>query len=153
MAARIAIKHHRHFPRPAELRELIRTEQTAPKPVPAPTPDHLRFFANRLLWNYLRARGGMGSLPGQTSPALDDLRRGLRMIVDDFAEAIRAGDDLATPAEFAARWRRLAERHGPLPSAHARTIARLEESPEAREPFPMRMIRDLSESQPDGVAA
>ena len=94
--AKFWIKTGKRFPKPAELRaERFQEASRAFKPDPRMEgPEHLLFFANRLLLTHMMARGGLGS---------DELlaaRKVVHDLVDEFSAYVRDCDELATPAQF-----------------------------------------------------
>lgn len=89
------------FPSVAGLWLIYRKLRTVGAPI-APSapvhvgPDNLLFFANRMMFRHMMARGGLGS-----AEELHACRRVLLEIVETFARYIAQGDEMATPANFA----------------------------------------------------
>ncbi len=119
-------------------------------------PDHLEFFANRLLWSHVRTRGGLGShgrfAPGhgivECRPS-EELRRVFDMrrdLVREFRQYVADGDDLATPEEFCRRWlAALTPLSAPTP-AHCALVEGFRRREASHKPFPRSMARALCES-------
>jgi hypothetical protein len=127
---------------------------TPPPEPPKEDPDHLEYYANRLLFMHLTHRGGLGST-GRFKMAhgmveckgSEELQRCLkfeRELVEEFCGYIREGDDLATPAAFVRMWvAGLKKVSDVLP----RTVKALEQlilAPSSQIPFPAFMARPLT---------
>lgn len=124
-----------------------------PKPVlpPPPDPDHLSYFANRLLWTHVSTRGGLGStgrfIPAygmvdcKASPELTACLKVKAELVEFFLELIREGSEHATPSEFVTAWtKNLREVSVITPKALA---AYLKIIANEKQPFPAHMGRQL----------
>jgi hypothetical protein len=110
-------------------------------------PDHLEYFANRLLWLHLSHRGGLGSVKGEMLEELQRCLKFKRQIVDEFAGFIREGDQDATPAAFYQWWLSGLRQ---VSTVEKRTIDALNaasEHPDALKPFAPGMARSLGEHQ------
>ena len=106
-------------------------------------PDHLEYYANRLLWLHVSHRGGLGSVNGQPSAELAACQRLKRQLVTEFADYIRQGDELATPAQFVSFWLGdLMEISEVLPRTRT-NFEQLIVAPGSSVPFPQSMARDL----------
>lgn len=101
-----------------------------------PEPDHLEWFANRLLFDHIAARGGLG-------PELAEARRVKRSLVDEFLGYIREGDEMATPAAYLRSWKILLKRISPIERNLLERWDRWIQDPEANVPFGPHMARDL----------
>lgn len=85
-----------------------------PEPKPESDPDHLTYFANRLLWKHVASRGGLGStgrfvvaygmVDCKASAELTACLKVKAELVAFFIELIREGSPHATPAEFVTAW-------------------------------------------------
>jgi hypothetical protein len=138
----------------------LRGATTAPHvhtSAPANDPDHLEYFANRLLWLHLSHRGGLGSsgrfVPAygmadcKASPELTRCLAVKRKLVDEFLAYIREGDADATPAILMQYW--LAELRA-VSTVEPRTLQALQASmtePEAQKSFDRSMARPLELKQ------
>jgi hypothetical protein len=122
-----------------------------------PDPDHLEYFANRLLWMHVSHRGGLGSI-GRFVPAYgmvdchasDELRRCLkfkREIVAEFCAWIRDGDESATPEAFLQWWLIGMQKISDVLPRTIKDIEHLAAAPEAKNPFPPVMARPLQQAQ------
>lgn len=123
-----------------------------------PDPDHLAYFANRLLWLHVSHRGGLGST-GRFVPAYgmvdckgsDELNRCLafkRAIVEEFCEWVNNGDETATPESFIRWWIVGMQKISEVLPRTIRDLERLAEEPEARHPFAPLMAREITPYQP-----
>lgn len=140
-----------------DIRKTLKAKQRPAIPVQTRAPfggggDHLEYFANRLLLQHLSARGGLGSSggigPGVPPPlqVASELKRCLeakRRLVDEFAEYVREGDELATPAEF---MRAFAIVIGKVSKVDEQLLAHWRQSQQTT-PFPAHMARDLAPRQ------
>jgi hypothetical protein len=122
----------------------------------AADPDHLEYFANRLLLKHVMSRGGLGStsrfIPGYglvdcvASPELEACLKAKRALIDWFVGPIREGDMDATPAEFLRQWIAALQEIGQVDAAlnthWCKQIAR----PEYSQPFPPSMGRERQQS-------
>lgn len=146
------------FPTVHRLREFYyqsrrSSAQPADAQAPKDDPDHLEYFANRLLWMHLSHRGGFGStgrfVPAhgmvdcQASADLEEVQKFKRELVAEFAGYIAEGDDAATPAAFVRMWHAgLVEISDVLPRTE-RDLERLAQAPHMQTPFPAFMAREL----------
>lgn len=118
-------------------------------------PDHLEYFANRLMLQHLMSRHGLGStatfIPGSSlsmqdakaAKELDAATAAKRRLVEEFTAYVQDGDDLATPANFIRAWLSIMKRVSPLTE---QTIAMLREGmthPGMETPFGAHMARDI----------
>jgi hypothetical protein len=126
----------------------------APASAPAASdPDHLEYFANRLLLAHLSARGGLGStgtfLPGygitdaKASPELKGCLAAKRALVAEFCGCVREGDELATPREFLRRFVVEIKKLGEVRESTLQQYRAIAVSPSARAPFAPHMARPL----------
>lgn len=91
-------------PVPALWKMLKSAKQVTPAPIEKPIdPDHLTYFANRLLWMHVASRGGLGSVR-EPSEELTACLKVKADLVEFFLELIREGSPHATPAEFVTAW-------------------------------------------------
>lgn len=155
------------FPPPKAIWKLHRLAQSAAntnRDLVAPkAPDHLEYFANRLMFLHLTHRSGLQStgtfIPGErlisgmsnckSSPELQRCLAFKRQLVDEFLGYIREGDELATPAEFYRQWLVGLQ---VVSKVEQRTVKALEasmEHPDALKPFEIAMARDLAPIQAD----
>lgn len=112
-------------------------------------PDHLAYWANRLLYAHVLARGGLGSVKGAASAELAACLKFKHQIVEWYAGPIREGDPDCTPAEFLRAWiAGLQEISRIEPSTYARWCEMLEQ-PEMQLPFAPAMGRELAPVQPE----
>lgn len=132
-----------------------RARLTAPAQTDKPQaePDHLAYFANRLLFKHILGRVGLKSTstfrPGfgltdcSASPELRRCQIFKNELVAEFTEYVREGDDLATPQEFIRRWilglGKVSEIYPVTLEAYQRDM----ESPGAEVPFARIMARHL----------
>lgn len=104
-------------------------------PSARPEPDHLLYFANRLLFAHLRDRNGIGATE------LESALKVKKDLVEWFRQPILDGDGLATPREFLLQFGKALAKVSPLsPATRARWRKALK-LPEA--PFEPFMARSL----------
>jgi hypothetical protein len=142
-------------PVPALWKILKSAKQVATAPIEKPTePDHLSYFANRLLMTQLTNRGGLGStgrfvaprgmVDCESSPELAACLKVKAEVVEFFLELIAEGSKHATPAEFVTMWaKHLREVSVISPKALAAYL-RIMGSEEAKRPFPAYMGRKVA---------
>ena len=131
----------------------------AAKPAAA-IPDHLEFFANRLLWLHVSHRGGLGSVGRFEAPhgliqcrPTDELQACLRVnreLVAEFVGYVREGDTDATPATFVQYWISGIRRVSTLQQRTIDDLTTSSEAAWAQKPFEASMAREL---RSDAVAA
>lgn len=125
----------------ADMRRAPREGLPSKKPL---SPDHLEFFANRLVWHHVRTRGGLGSAPQRPSDELEQVLALRRDLVAEFREYVLEGDDLATPAEFCRRWlAALRSISTPTPK-HIALIEGFQRRETSHAPFPSHLVRPLT---------
>jgi hypothetical protein len=100
-------------------------------------PDHLLYFANRLLWRHLSARHGLGS--SELTAAL----KVKRDIIEWFTQPVREGDESATPKEFVTQFAQALGKVSPLTQQTREYWWRYIKSDAAQKPFPIEMARRL----------
>ena len=121
-------------------------------------PDHLEYFANRLLMQHLSHRGGLGTpakfVSGvgvtQTAPCaeLTACLTFKRQLVRDWCGFIREGDELAKPREFLSQWVKGLKRIGRIEEKTLEELRVFAKHPTSRVPFPLHMARELTPRQP-----
>lgn len=117
-------------------------------------PDHLEYFANRLMLDLWFDLGGFGSVgtfkPAygmvdcKASPLLLTLLGEKRRVVDWYAGPVREGDALATPAAFVREFERAFAKHVTVSPAVRRKWQSMCEFPGNALPFPPTMARELN---------
>lgn len=120
------------------------SQHSTPATVRASEPDHLEYFANRLLLLHITHRGGIG-------PELAAALAAKRKIVDEFVGYVREGDELATPAEFRRAFLSVMRRASPLAPECLKQIREGMSAPEAAKPFEPHMARELTPRQAELV--
>ena len=153
------------FPTVADLWELHKKARSsvtiAQSQTPKEDPDHLEYFANRLLKFHVFDRGGLGSTgrfvagygmadckPSAHLTAALDAKREL---VEDFVGFIREGDEMATPREFIRRWVHALKAITPITAKTLNTYRALAQAPQSRTPFAPSMARDLKSLETEPV--
>jgi hypothetical protein len=106
-------------------------------------PDHIEYWANRLLYAHIASRGGLGTPGSSASPELTTVLKAKRELVDWFAGPIRDGDTDATPAEFLRQWIAALQEIGHVDKALNSRWCEMIERPEYSQPFPPSMGREL----------
>jgi hypothetical protein len=113
------------------------------RPAPQPShmrktePDHLLYFANRLLFGHLKDRGGIGS--EELTAALKVKREAIEW----FTQPIRDEDESATPAEFVTQFAKSLGKVSKLAHSTRHRWGKLLKEPWALKPFPIQMARPL----------
>ena len=137
-----------------KLHKAPRAAPVSPPAAPAvPDPEHIVYFANRLLFMHLRMRGGLVST-GEFAAAhgmkncatSDELERCLafkRALVAEFMGYVNEGEELATPAEFIRRWGLGLQRVSEVSAEEVRALAQIAIGPECAVPFPAFMARPI----------
>jgi hypothetical protein len=100
-------------------------------------PDHLLYFANRLLLRHMAARHGLGA---------EELRAALKVkreTIDWFTQPIREGDESATPKEFVMQFAQALGKVSALTQPTRESWWRYIKSDAAQKPFPIEMARAL----------
>jgi hypothetical protein len=127
-------------------------------------PDHLAYWANRLLYAHVMARGGLGStgrfVPAygmvdcKASPELAACLKFKREIVEWFAGPIREGDPDVTPAEFLRQWIAGLQEISHIERPTYQRWCEMIEQPQMQRPFDPSMGRALAPVQTElaGVA-
>ena len=108
---------------------------------PSAEPDHLEYWANRMLLANCIARGGFGT------PELEAVLEMKRELVADFCRFIREGDELATPSEFMTQWIQGLQRVSKIDAGLHDTWVEYLGEPEAQKPFKPEMGRPLQPAQ------
>lgn len=134
-------------------RERRAVQAAAEKPPLVPDPEHIVYFANRLLFLHLRIRGGLGSsgkfIPAYgmadctASPELERCLGFKRALVAEFMGYVNEGEELATPAEFIRRWSLGLRRVSEVSPDEAKALAQIAVEPECAIPFPAFMARPI----------
>jgi len=101
-------------------------------------PDHLLYFANRLLFRHLSDRHGIGAV--ELAAALKVKRE----TIEWFTRPVLEGDENATPKEFVTQFAKALTRVSPLSGSTRRRWRALLESSDAQKPFPVDMARVLT---------
>lgn len=115
----------------------------------AAEPDHLTYWANRLLYAHITARGGLGSGKGLASAELTACLKLKREQVAWFTGPVREGDPDCTPAEFLRQWIAGLQAISRIEkSTYDRWCAMLEQ-PDMEKPFEPSMGRELAPVQPE----
>jgi hypothetical protein len=109
--------------------------QTSARPA---DPDHLAYWANRLLLAHATARGGFG--PDELASCL----KAKRDLVAWYVGPIREGDELATPAEFLRQWIAGLQEVSKIEPALCARWCEMLERPDMQQPFAPFMGRDLN---------
>lgn len=133
------------------------TLEAAPKEQSKQDPDHLEFYANRLLLLHLTTRLGLGStgkftageahLSGMSdcraSAELDACRKVTRELVEFYCELIEEGSSHANPSSFVGDWvKQIASVSAIAPKALS-TYTGMIANPQNKQPFPPYMARHL----------
>jgi hypothetical protein len=150
------------FPKTGDIWRIYKGTALTPKPnvralLPA-DPDHLAYYANRLLWLHVSHRGGLGSV-GRFVPsygmvdckASDELQRCLkfkRELVEEFCGFIRDGDEMANPATFVRWWLAGLQKISEVLPRTVRNLEQLADDPESQKPFDVLMGRELTQREP-----
>jgi hypothetical protein len=113
-------------------------------PALPPEQDHLEYYANRLFFLHMTHRGGFGSIGGKAAPELAACLAFKRDIVEEFAEHIRNGDPLATPAEFVHWWRVGLRKCGPVMPRTEINLQQVIDDPASQVPFAVYMGRETA---------
>lgn len=100
-------------------------------------PDHLEYFANRLLLQHVASRGGLGD---ELKPMLAAKRK----LIDEFLGYVREGDELATPAEFIRGFLSVMRRLSPATPECAKRFRDAMAAPGMDQPFHPAMARELN---------
>lgn len=110
-------------------------------------PDHLKNYANRLLWLHISHRGGLGSSDGKASPELERILNFKRDLVSEFCGYIRDGDPMATPSAFVTWWLVGLQKISEVLPRTQIDLKRLAEEPDAQVPFAEVAGRELAPVQ------
>jgi hypothetical protein len=161
------IRHGKQFPRPAQVREMVKeTERATPEHSSNPRQtqepdDHLLFFANRMFLKHLFSRNGLRSAakfsPGvgpahvEASSEFLAARQVVRDLVEEFSGYIREGDDLATPAAFIDLFARQLNRVSPIAPKVMTFFTRSATDERAAVPFARSMGRELHSAYARGT--
>lgn len=105
--------------------------------------DHLLYFANRMLYEFMLNRGGFGSAGGHPSPLLVDLLALRISVIEWFVQPILDSDPDATPAAFVEQFSKGIEKFQPLDEVTRASWQKLLTEPLAQEPFGRWMVRGL----------
>lgn len=111
--------------------------------IQAADPDHIEYWANRLLWAHVASRGGLGTAGSNASAELKACLKAKRELIDWFVGPIREGDIDATPAEFIRQWIAALQEIGQVDKALNAHWCSLIEQTEYSQPFPPLMGREL----------
>lgn len=109
-------------------------------------PDHLEYFANRLLLKHLTHRCGLGS-GAQASAELADCLEFKRELVSEWLPYIRERDEDATPAEFLRRWILGLRRVSRVDKAELVALQAFADDERSLTPFPGHVGRELAPVQ------
>lgn len=112
-----------------------------------PDPDHLSYYANRLLWLHISHRGGLGSSDGKASGELERCLKFKRELVSEFCGFIRDGDPMATPSAFVTWWLVGLQKISEVLPRTQIDLKRLAEEPDAQVPFAEVAGRELAPVQ------
>lgn len=134
-------------------RERRLAQAVAEKSAEVPDPEHIVYFANRLLFMHLRHRAGLAS-PGEFKPAkgmenctasaeLQRCRDFKRDLVAEFMGYVNEGEELATPAEFIRRWGLGLQHVCEVSAEEVRALAQIAIGPECAVAFPTFMARPI----------
>ena len=135
-------------------RELKHKSEPLPE-VPKEHPDHLRYFANRLLFKHLLTRGGLGSKATFVAPfgmknsvASLELAACLKAkaeLVEFFTELIAEDSEHATPKDFVSHWVKVIQAvFAPITPAASAFYGKLIFEPRSRVKFAPHMIRKIA---------
>jgi hypothetical protein len=139
----------------------IRKKLTTPAAVfqpPKEEPDHLQWFANRLLMLHIATRGGLGStgrfVPGEAhlsgmndctaSVELDAYRKVKADMVEFYEELIREGSPHANPSSFVGDWVKQLSAVSKITPKGLAEYTRFIALPEFKRPFAASMIRKIA---------
>jgi hypothetical protein len=133
--------------------ELQRPRANVPTLPPKEDPDHLEYFANRLMLDVWFDRGWFGSVgtfkPAygmvdcKASPLLLTLLGEKRRVVDWYMGPVRERDPLATPVAFVREFERAFGKHLEISANVRRRWDAFCEIPVHSGPFPAYMAREL----------
>jgi len=125
-----------------------------PPPAYKEIPDHLEHFANRLLLDHIRSRGGLGSqgtfVPAhglvdcRPSAELEACMKLKRELVEFYQELILENSPHANPSSFVEDWaKQLSAVSRVMPGTLA-MYTRFISGPKFKSPFPVSMARKLA---------